>query len=568
MKIQVRNKKKGIIFCSWIAYVIITLAIYWYRVTLYADTYDEIINLGISYRVALGDVPFYKCWEAFQGGNLFLAPFIYAYIHLKKSTTGLVLFSRCVYVTLWLLLSIYIMFVLKRIFTKRDSFFIAYPIAFFEIYSLFYFWYDTVSIYLLVLGGVSLLQGYFTERKRYFVFAGISHCLMVLAYPSFIIVALFYGILIFILGLVKKDKFINSIKRILMYAGGAVVTITLMIIYWNYTVGLIKVFNVLKIILGTRGINQGKGGFIVYDICKTYAKMNKYLVLISIFLFIAYVLILKYKKCKTIFVVALLILPFFNILFNGFEKTWGLADYISYIMLWGPFVWLLKEKCNQYDKECFFLLWVPSIISCIAIALTTVYAEQGPIKSWQACLSGFLVCVIFIVELLMEENKSVFFRNITLTIIPVMLIINSYYYTYMHKDYVGTNDKRIEEGIYCGIKVNENMQEYDKLQEVVQRYSKNCKTIMASGRLRAVYLMTDLKPCTWSVESPNYYIEGNNIWDKQFEYMDYFGTTPDIVFIEQRDIENTPFEGFLNEHYKKVYDEEISEYKLQIYKKK
>ena len=561
-----KNKKEKVELLVFGIYVVVTLLAYIYRISLHADVYDEIINLDVSYRIALGDIPFYNCWEAFQGGDIFLAIILFLYIKLFKTTVGIVLFSRCVYFICWMCLSFFVMKTLQLLRTTKQSFLSAYPIVFFELYSLFYFWYDSVSVFFFLLGATLLYRGYITSKKRYFIFAGLSHCMMVVSYPSFIIIALSYPLIIIIYSIIKKSLK-SQIPLVLYYALGAIFLILSIIIFYVIRVGVNNILDTLNIILGSRGINKSNNGLMLIDVCKAYIRMNPYLCYITVILIVE--MFLMRKNRIQLFALSLVIFPFFNIIFNDYKNVWGLADYISYLALWCPILYLLKRKRDKTDILLIGLFWIPAMISNIAIAISSAYSEMGPIKAWQACLPGFLASLVYIMDILKENKTKEWISNCTMMVVPIILIFNSFYYVYLHQDYIKVSDERINVGIFYGIKVNSEMREIGHLQSIVWEYTKGYKTVLAGGQLRSIYLMTDLRPFVWSVETPNYMDDGELVWDRQFEYMKYFNDIPDVLFIEPKDIENEKAKLFVESNYDLVYSEgNINHRTVLIYHRK
>ena len=182
-------------------FVIITFVLLIYRISIHADIYDEIINLSISYRVAMGDVPFYNCWEAFQSGDIFMAPFIWLYVKIFKTTSGLILYSRIIYILVLAFLSFACFKMFQKHLDNEKAFLLSYVVLFFELYSLFYLWYDTISVIFLLLGCIFLVFALeMSDKKRKYVsflLAGIIHCCMAFSYPSFSILAIVIALILF-----------------------------------------------------------------------------------------------------------------------------------------------------------------------------------------------------------------------------------------------------------------------------------------------------------------------------------------------------------------------------------
>ena len=124
-------RNKVIKICEW-GFVILTFTLLLYRITLHADVDDEIMNLSIAYRMTKGDIPFYHIQESYQLGAIFLAPFLWFYVKLTGGTTGIVLYSRLIYIAVLAICAILTYRSLQHYLKKGLAFFISYVIVFFE----------------------------------------------------------------------------------------------------------------------------------------------------------------------------------------------------------------------------------------------------------------------------------------------------------------------------------------------------------------------------------------------------------------------------------------------------
>lgn len=563
-----RNSKTKV---AEMLFVIITILLLIYRVTLHADIYDEIINIGISYRIAHGDVPFYNCWEAFQSGDIFLAPFIWLYLKIFKTTSGLVLFSRLLYLAILFLLvgATYLLF--SKYLEKKQAFFVSYVVLFFELYSLFYLWYDTISVILLLLGDILIIRSMESGKtwiKRWMLaLAGIVHCAMVFAYPSFILVALVMAIIIMILDYKNyRNSMIRAVASVFFYALGALVDIICLILYFHFSSGLRNVFDVLSIITGTRGANGVSILDIFRDIVVAYVSVNKFLIPVTIVCLILYFISLKNEKMLTVYLATIVVLPAFNQIFIEKNSLMGLANYLSYIAFWCPFLFYVVKEKSKFDLALLWVFYVPSVVSLFAISLTTVYADIGPVKCWQACLPAALATLYFFCKIWRQGAKrKQQWSIVIMAFVSVVLLVNSYSYIYLNQPYIKKSDKRITDGLYWGIKVNSNMEIMPELQWWLKTVTEDCESITIGARLRPAYLMTDLQPMTWSIESPWYRKDGKVCWDMEIKYYEYFDEYPDAICVESDEIENTEIQEILEDKYSLRENRMIGDYDIYLY---
>lgn len=556
-----------------ILFIFITFILLIYRISLHADIYDEIINLDISYRIALGDIPFYNCWEAFQSGDVFMAPFLWIYLKVFNTTSGMILYSRLVYVGVLFLVMLLIYMLMKRHLSKEKAFFLSYIVLFFELYSLFYLWYDTVSVITLTIGCVFLVKS--LEEKNKFkrsgllILAGITHCCMAFSYPSFVLLALMMAAILLFLSLKRNDNdWVKSSLDVTCYAIGAIIVILLLLLYILINVDIKNFFETLTIITESRSAT----GTDILDIFKSmivaYVSINKYLIPITVILGILYFKVLRKKSYIKYLIVGIIVLPIFNQLFIGENVYMGLANYLSYIMLWCPFLYFLIEEKEIFDVYLFDLFFIPALVTGFLISLTTVYSDIGPVKCWQACLPGALASLYYMIKLGQNlEWKVLKQTEILLHIIVVSLLINSYSYIYLNQPYITKENTRMTDGLYWGIKVNDAMENMLPIQNLVINNVEGCNTILAGSALRSIYLMTDLKPCTWSVEAPAYYVDGVWHWDYALKYFEYFEEYPDIMFLQPYEIENEEIKELLEEKYYLADEAVIGSYNIVVYKK-
>lgn len=124
------------------------------------------------------------------------------------------------------------------------------------------------------------------------------------------------------------------------------------------------------------------------------------------------------------------------------------------------------------------------------------------------------------------------------------------------------------DGLYWGIKVNDYMEDIIHLQNTVIVTSENCKTVLASSELRPIYMMTQMRPCVWSVEAPAYYMDEMFHWDYSITYFEYFNSYPDIMYLCDYEIEdNEDILNILEEKYQFIDKEYIMGKNILVYKK-
>lgn len=540
--------------CIDILFVVVTLSLLFYRISLAADRYDEIINLNVSYAVTLGRIPFLESREAYQSGDFFLTPFLWVYVFLRGSTEGIVLFSRFVYFGFLCLIGIFVYHTFKRNVGKKAAFYLGYLCLFFQVHCLYYLWYDTSCILTLTLTLLLLYNAVTLKKKYLFVIAGISAAAMSFSYPTMLLMAV--GIP-FIFLFVGKMPLRKRIESILFYCLGGFLIAGISIIVVHHMIGIRKLISMLKNILSMRSINMGSQSSpfsILSDICCSFLNVNCFLILPSLFLLWLFFKALSQKKFELPFVLGIVFFSFINNTFfvpfigRGYA---ALNGFLGYIALWAPFLYYLKPNRCISNKNILIFIWLPSFLAPISIALGTKYTVLGPVKSWHVLFPAALCSLIFINNLICDWidskkiNKGRIFQTLFLPTMSIILLFNYSSYIYGGRERPSYDKVREQRGIYAGIKVadNDDMQRNLWIEKIIEenRYSfKNCHTIAVNGSLLPIYLMTDIKPLVPSV--------GSFSWEFALPYYEEIGANPDILVLLERDY-NDESRAFIDEYY-------------------
>lgn len=537
-----KSNRFDLLFC------IFTFSALLFRISLHGDFFDEIFNLSVSYRIALGQIPFYECWEIFQTGDMLLSPIIWVYINVFGGTGGIILFSRILYIFILILLSTQMYNVLSKTIKSRISFRISYLCLFFQLYGLFYLWYDSLAVVFLISGCLCICQYLQKEKKAILFIAGILHGLMAFSIPSFIllipmiIIVMIFYCKIYICNLKK------SIEILLYYSLGGIFLVLLFAIYIFSIVGVSNfIFGISKM-LSMRTISQSSESLpLLLNIIITFINVNQNLLIPTICLLLMYLLSFRFGRFKVLLCIALIIVPFFFTL-NVDEIFKGLPNYTAYLALWAPLLYFLvyKENFNTEYKSLLFFLWGPSILSSLPIAYTTMQGSYGPIKCWQGFFGGFIVSVLLLMCILENNCKSIKYFSYIPFIFSLQLLYLSYNYVYQNLSYPELTSARIKSGIYMGLKVNNDMQNIEQIEFDINLLAKDKETVLAGSSTRFVYLMTDLKPFTPLVAE--FY------WPAIKDYIVEFERLPDLIFLSEDEKEQDGMKQLLDSSYKLLYN--------------
>lgn len=547
-----------------------------YRITLHADVADEITNLNISYRISLGAIPFYHLEEAYQAGDIFLVPFLWLFVKLTGGTTGIVLYSRVVYIAVLLGVALLTYKMFARYLDKATAFLISYVIVFFEIYSLFYIWYDTAAIIFFLLGDLAIvnaLENSGRPRKKYIFLslAGICHSCMVVAHVALAPMAVGIAVLIGILVYRYYDKKIfSAAKCVLAYGSFPLAAVVVALPVAHVVMGLDNLFAMLTGMLTSRGEINFNIFQLAGEIVTTYFTVNEFFIIVSVILLGVYVLVWKQPKLYLFLAMGIVILPIYNQIYMGESIDKGLANYLSYIALWAPFLYGMIRKKEKLDRCLMYIFCIPILFSAVLIPMLSITGSRGPIKSWQMCLPGALAALYYMVRIWKGTYVKDDFRlcNILLMVVSVTMLFNSYTYNFLNEPLIKASDKRITEGIYWGIKVNSNMESMVEIQKLVEEYTEGAETIAASAGIKSIYLMTDLMPFVRTTEMLTHLDGEYYQWDRQLAYYERFGELPDVMFLEPYDLVDDDIWDLVHAHYQEMTIADIGNYRITVYLKK
>jgi len=568
MKIKIRE-------IGFWGFVIISFVLLIYRITLHADVADEITNLNISYRISLGAIPFYHLEEAYQAGDIFLVPFIWLFVKLTGGTTGIVLYSRVVYIAVLLTLALLTYKMFSRYVEKATAFLISYVIVFFEIYSLFYIWYDTAAIIFFLLGDLAIvnaLENSTSAKKKYLflALAGLCHSCMVVAHVALAPMAVGIGILIAVLVCRYYDKkILSGLKCMLAYASLPLGAIVVALPVAHVIMGLDNLFAMLLGMLNSRGAIDFNIVKLVGDIVTTYFTVNELFLWVSIVLLVFYLLVWKQPKLYVFLAMGIVILPIYNQFAMGESIDKGLANYLSYISLWAPFLYALVRKKDKLDRCLLYVFCIPILFSAVLIPMLSITGSRGPIKSWQMCLPGAVAALYYMAKVWKENYKKDEFQicNVLLMVVSAAMLFNSYTYNFLNAPLIQASDKRMTEGIYWGIKVNSNMESFAQIQDLVEEYAEGAETIAASAEIKSIYLMTDLMPFVRTTEMLTHLDGEYYQWDRQLAYYERFGQLPDVMFLQPYDLVDDDIWNLIHAHYQEMTIADIGDYRITVYRK-
>lgn len=216
------------------------IVIWSYATISYGFYVDENGLLSIYKGIYQGQHMFVDSWEALQTGGLLSYPLLALYYQVLQPlfasislNIGLVLYMRICYMTVRLIISVYLYIVLVDSDYEKGAF----PAAIF--YYMFVigwkdFSYKSYCDFAMVLIMCYMFRFYKTRKSMYGLLTAVAACMAVVAYPSMIIMAVFIGVMW--LYLVIKDE--APTLTVVLYIVTCFVLGGLVLVYLQFTSGL------------------------------------------------------------------------------------------------------------------------------------------------------------------------------------------------------------------------------------------------------------------------------------------------------------------------------------------
>lgn len=537
------NKDK-IEFCLLTFVVIYVLGMMVFRIHLYADINDEIVNLAIAYRMAMGQTPIVDMWEAFQCSGVYLSVFLRVFLAFTSNTEGVVLFSRYVYLANLILLALIAYDVIAFI-DKKVAILMSAIILCFNLYSLYYLWYDSESVIFMSMALLLILKYWLAGKSYNLYIAGFLMGLMALSYPQLLVIAI--AIVIYSSILLEKKNGTNIFQEGKWQVFGGFSVFILVMAYIGIKSRFAGFLTGLEEMLFSRTGGDGKK-IQVMDIFHSFYNINKVGVVLSIVVIFLYLYCRKHRKAVPYLCYSVIVVSMINQVMLK-ENYRNLQNIFTFLGLYAPIICSLLD--NEQMRKGLSILWGSSYLSIFIIAFSSVSLDDGPIKSWQAFLPAAIAMFISIAILLNHEftSKEVFRRiNEILMIGIIVLLINSNYTNYYSNSDLEDNVCEMKTGIYKGVYVSKEMQVWEDIEKYIKQKNGVEETVMVGVRLTPIYLMSQNRAVSPTVTTIN--------MDRIERYIQLKEEYPSNLFIEPFELKDDRFKNFVDNNY--VFEDEQS----------
>ena len=499
---------------------------------------DEQYAVTLAYRITTGDILLKEMWEPHQTTAIFPALFIKFWMSVVENGEYLLIFLRFVGVLIGFGVSFFWYKVIKQEFDKKISFLTALII-----FHTLPKWIQTpefanTQIWFLLLTMLCILQ-YVQHKKLIYAFgAGIFMVLEVLAYPSCVLLFLYYVLFLWKMSGKKKIK---DQKGTVMFAGVCIVSAVCFVGYLLRYMSLGEMAIYVEYVLSDADHSVG-----MVDKLVAYGKEMVEILLYSGFYgliagLLTYALGRRKQsrlQKKDLFLLLLLLVSLLDqIRLWAFGLILNVHPQIHYLLLFtvGIVLYVSEKEKRQERKLLFYLSWVASFIAFVAVLLFTNLDMKA---SFVHLLPGMLCSWIFWMQgesadagVERRGRKNVCVKALLMFWVIVLIGARGYLVRATegwHETVFDVKQKALHSttcGVYCpymvGYQYNED---YLFLHNNVQPQEK----MLYIGANNLVYLMEHREVCTASTISTPFYDE---------KYIEYYeinpGKVPDVIVVDR-----------------------------------
>lgn len=567
---MVRAKKKTVAVLAIFSGILMMLA--FLRCFFGVETTDEAMYIAESSAVADGAIPYVTNWFHSSGYAVVAAPFVKLYEVVTGGNTGIFLFTRIMYTIVKIVLLIWGVLAIKKIYSLRTAILFLAPLILFAPYSLSNFSYNTISFFLDVLAACYMMRLLKRGTQGDAVVVAVLVACAAFLNPTNAIMALWWLVVLIYFSAVKAI----SADCIWRYIAAGLGTAILVCLVLSCLAGGVSVFiegfaSAMK--YNPYLYHKEVTGAAQWAYIKPMMLGALFCVGFCVFCQFVFSRIIFWKKAggrsSSSIQIGTAVFVFVSCVYYCKSAVYIMRVLTGGLLFIPPLLCMMRKK---WDKELFFVWWFPSVLNLAVSALTSYYGISDR--------AYLLLPAVLMLTLLLEEEyddeKEKAFINLFPAVLSFALFCSLFGYTYRDVNVWMTN-ARVESGIYKGLFTTKENKEYlTELESYVKEITNEEDYVFAQQSFPALYLMTEgrmLAPTSWAafVFSDIPYT-GN---DYVRRYFDFVQREPDVILYHYNNLgpfvdiqENKyPFCKFIIDNY---VEEEGSEKlpKLKIYRRK
>lgn len=385
---------------------------------------DSTYQVTMAYRLATGDLMFKHMWEAHQTSAFLCAFLIKIYLFLFKTTTGIVIYLQVLGVLIDGVIS-YLIYKVANAYSdsKNEAWVMAWlffiispkdvPIAEFA----------NMQIWFSMLLGLMLYLFDKTRKKKYLVLTALNLCMVVLSYPSCVILVIGVALLLFWRKQIKAFFIVIAVCIIsaTLYLGYILSYMSIselgfalknmLSIEPTHTVGLsnkfrLYAFDFLKIAI-ILCITYIVSSLFVYGICKFRKKELVFKKEITNILFCALTMgislytVIGWKTYERCFYSV----SFVAIIITGFQYRKKIPENIRYLYICGTLISIMNFLATILLTDLNLLTSIPYLLIAVVVAVL-------PIAEMLKEFNGNVKMIYFIKGIIVFGTFCLVFRSI------------------------------------------------------------------------------------------------------------------------------------------------------------
>lgn len=585
-----RNRKIAAWSIGLLVFAILFAAI-WYRAHYGLDVTDESYWVAEPYLVLKGAVPFVNLWSQTPSTTLLIAPFVSVYMLLAGGTEGLALFMMLTAVIFRLVVCVGIWALLRRHLGDLNAG--TFAAAFFCFSSTGRGMnYNTISLYLLALGGALVFRSLSEDDKKhrglFSALAGVVMACCALAHNTQIVNCVYFVLVVLCCTEKAKLKGYGLLRYLVAGLGIAIITVIGLEI-----AGHGGVFSGIDLLLKKNNYFRIEHLELQDQLTRSYDLVKEggrpWLFGFLCFFAISLILMALFRRKKlftlrTSIAVALLgggIVLIVEALLHGVYRNVPTAI----LFLSAPLFLAAIGKKNRRKAIILFLCyWVPSLFTLLLIA---ILSHTPADYRYFTLTSGALLYIPFghfaLEEIgTGEENEKPPFFIRLLRVVPALLalliavsFVKTAYETVYRDSPIRELDYKVTTGIYKGLyTTRENGEAIERLEGLIREETAGAESVLICDLFPMGYLMTDAASCTPTGWDPNMYRYRFQDMELFKAYFERVGKTPEIILyinsenskLSIDDPEND-FAAFVNEYYTLTSSDGDGRYALRVFER-
>lgn len=463
------SKLNKIDICFFFVFIA-SLIFLFYKIQFGYANVDEQFYLTVSYRLAQGDRPFKDEWFLGQTSNFITAPLVGMYYFFTKTTDGILLNFRRIYIITLALVSLVIYLRLKKE-SKVGSAVASISLLLFAPRAISALSYNSNGIIFLSLS----LTIFFTaekNKKLEFLLSGVFLALAILCCPYLIILCVIYTfivIFVYIREKISKNKITDERLKInnwvFVFLGSLIILIICLVYILHDTTISSLIININEMLKDPTHPHRT-----AIQVFNEYFSQILFQNSVSFFAFFIYFLVIIFStidKSKNEHKIIYYGMSIFAFLLMFLPVTRGADKDIDLIMLPMNFLTLIifileKEKIN---KNLIAYFWLPGIIYTYAISWgsdTKILAIS--LAATVPLIASIIVIFQSIENNIKEKKTSNKLIAVGLILCIVLQLSSEIYLRYgqIYWETFGMKDEvvKIEEGPQKGIYVTEQKEKF------------------------------------------------------------------------------------------------------------